>query len=322
MKADRYLGLDTGGTGIKWVVTDPDLAVVASGEVPTDPEHITVSLARVASAVGPELGAEADLHRLAGLGMAVAGIVDPVEGRLGRSPNLPGWEDKNLAKAARDVFGQVETAFANDVNAALYGEFVRGAGRGCGDLVMIALGTGVGGGVMVDGNLVTGTHHGAGEIGHTILDPDGPTCTCGNRGCLEAWAGSVGILKRAREAAALDAEGLKNALDDHGSEFTPRHLADLANAGDRNALAIFAETGRRLGQAVGNLVNVLDPGRVIIGGGVSQAGNLILGPCRNAVPDLVLAAEAKNVPIVEAELGTLAAAVGAACLAKEKGRRD
>ena len=90
MKADRYLGLDTGGTGIKWVVTDPDLAGVASGEVPTDPDHITVSLARVASAVGPQLGAEADLHRLAGMGMAVAGIVDPVEGRLGRSPNLPG----------------------------------------------------------------------------------------------------------------------------------------------------------------------------------------------------------------------------------------
>ena len=127
MKADRYLGLDTGGTGIKWVVTDPELAVVASGEVPTDPEHITVSLARVATAVGPELGAEADLHRLAGMGMAVAGIVDPVEGRLGRSPNLPGWEDKNLAKASRDVFGQVETAFANDVKVG--GEWV-GAQQG------------------------------------------------------------------------------------------------------------------------------------------------------------------------------------------------
>jgi len=322
VKVDRYLGLDTGGTGIKWVVTDPDLAVVASGEVPTDPEHITVSLARVASAVGPELGAEADLQRLAGMGMAVAGIVDPVAGRLGRSPNLPGWEDKNLAKAARDVFGQVETAFANDVNAALYGEFAQGAGRGCDDLVMIALGTGVGGGVVIGGNLVTGTHHGAGEIGHTVLDPDGPTCTCGNRGCLEAWAGSVAILKRAREAAAAGATGLKDALAEHGNGFTPRDLADLANAGDAEALEIFTETGRRLGQAVGNLVNVLDPGRVIIGGGVSRAGDLILGPCRAVVPGLVLAAEAKNVPIVEAELGTLAAAVGAACLAREKGRKD
>ena len=140
MEADRYLGLDTGGTGIKWVVTDPALEVVASGEVPTDPDHITVSFARVASAVGPELGAEGALPRLAGMGMAVAGIVDPAAGRLGRSPNLPGWEDKNLRKAARDVFGAVPMAFANDVNAALYGEHARGAGRGCGDLVMIALG--------------------------------------------------------------------------------------------------------------------------------------------------------------------------------------
>jgi glucokinase len=289
--------------------------------VPTDPDHITVSLARVATAEGPELGAEADLHRLAGMGMAVAGIVDPVAGRLGRSPNLPGWEDKNLRKAARDVFGPVPTAFANDVNAALFGEHVQGAGRGCGDLVMIALGTGVGGGVMVAGRLVTGTHHGAGEIGHTVLDPDGPECTCGGRGCLEAWAGRVAIMKRARALAAAGAAGLAASLAARGESWNPRDLAELALAGDEDARGIFAEAGRRLGQAVGNLVNILDPGRIIIGGGVARAGDLILGPCRAVVPDLVLAAEAKQVPIVAAELGHLAAAVGAACLAEEAGRR-
>jgi glucokinase len=320
--ADRYLGLDTGGTGIKWVVTDPELAVLASGEVPTDRDHITVSLARVATAVVPELGVEADLPRLAGMGMAVAGIVDHEAGRLGRSPNLPGWEDKNLRKAAQDVFGPVPTAFANDVNAALFGEYARGAGRGCGDLVMIALGTGAGGGVMVDGRLVTGVHHGAGEIGHTVLEIDGPECTCGGRGCLESWAGRVAIMNRARARAADGAAGLAAALAEHGEGWNPRDLAELAHAGDEDAREIFGEAGRRLGQAVGNLVNILDPGRVIIGGGLARAGDLILGPCRAMVPGLVLAAEAKKVPIVEAELGHLAAAVGAACLAEEAGRGD
>lgn len=304
---DRFLGLDTGGTGIKYVVTDRDLAVLNAGEVPTDPDHITVSLARLAAAVGPDLGGESAFERLAGVGMAVAGIVDIDEGRLGRSPNLPGWENKNLAKAARDTFGPVPTAFANDVNAALFGEARQGAGQGCPNLVMIALGTGVGGGVMVDGRLVTGTHHGAGEIGHMVLDPAGPKCTCGGRGCLEAWAGSVALLHRARE----------QGLDEGFEAFTTRDMAELAQAGNEAARGIFTEAGLRLGQAIGNLVNLLDPGRVIIGGGVAQAGDLIMGPCREMAPTLVLAAEARDVEIVMAQLGPLAAAVGAACLAQE-----
>jgi len=315
--ADRFLGLDTGGTGIKYVVTDRNLVVLHSGEVPTDPEHITVSLARLAAAVGPTLDGASGFSRLAGMGMACAGIVDIEAGRLGRSPNLPGWENKNLAKAAHDAFGPVPTAFANDVNAALFGEARQGAGRGCPDLVMIALGTGVGGGVMIDGRLVTGTHHGAGEIGHMVLDPSGPVCTCGGRGCLESWAGSTALMRRAREADPTEAPTLAEAVAAAQDGFTPRDLAELALAGDSAALEIFTEAGRRLGQAVGNLVNLLDPGRVIIGGGVAQAGDLILGPCRAVAPTLVLADEARNVDIVEAELGPLAAAVGAACLARE-----
>jgi glucokinase len=310
--ADRFLGLDTGGTGIKYVVTERDLTVLHSGEVPTDPDHITVSLARLAAAVGPELDGGSGFSRLAGVGMAVAGIVDIDEGRLGRSPNLPGWEDKNLAKAARDTFGPVPTAFANDVNAALFGEARQGAGRGCPDLVMIALGTGVGGGVLINGRLLTGTHHGAGEIGHMVLDPSGPACTCGGHGCLEAWAGSVALLRRARQ------EGLDGGTKD----FTTRDLADLAQAGNEAARDIFNEAGRRLGQAIGNLVNLLDPGRVIIGGGVAQAGDLIMGPCREMAPTLVLATEARDVDIVMAQLGPLAAAVGAACLAQETEQAD
>ena len=152
-----------------------------------------------------------------------------------------------------------------------------------------------------------------------VLDPAGPTCTCGGRGCLEAWAGSTGLLRLAREAAGSEGGGsaLARLVADRGENLNTRDLAALADGGDLATAEVFALAGRRLGQAIGNIVNLLDPDKIIVGGGVAQAGDLILGPCRQVVPDLVLAAEAKNIPVVAAELGPLAAAVGAACLARE-----
>jgi glucokinase len=204
---------------------------------------------------------------------------------------------------------------------------------------MMALGTGVGGGVILHGRLITGVHQAAGEIGHTVLDPLGPLCACGNRGCLEAWAGSSGLLRRARALADgrevlapdglgpdpdpdLDRKPLADLLAARGARTTTSDLAALAETGDPLCRALFAEAGRRLGQATANLVNVLDPDRVIIGGGVAAAGDLILAPCRAVVPGLVLGEEAAKVPIVTAELGSQAAAVGAAWLARERVREN
>lgn len=319
VKKDLYLGVDTGGTGVKYVVTDRDGLVMTSGEVPTDPTSITTSMKRLASAVRGVLGGEPGFPCLAGLGMACAGIVNSATGQLGRSPNLPGWEGRDLARDIGTVFRDIPVVLANDVNGALYGEFRQGAGRGCLNLIMIALGTGVGGGVIIDGQLVAGTHFGAGEIGHMNLDLDGPLCSCGGRGCLEAWAGSMGLLRRAREVAGQGTanDELAQLVARRRETLNTLDLAELAARGDAGVTEIFAEAGRRLGQAIGNLVNVLDPDRVIVGGGVAQAGDLILKPCRETVPGLVLAEDAKKVPVVSAELGPLAAAVGAACLARE-----
>jgi len=321
-KKDLFLGVDTGGTGVKYVVTDHGGTVMTSGEVLTDPTSISASMQRLGTAVADALGGRPGFPRLAGLGMACAGIVNSTTGVLGRSPNLPGWQGRDLAGDIGTVFSGIPVALANDVNGALYGEFRQGAGRHCRNLVMIALGTGVGGGVIIDGKLVVGVHFGAGEIGHMVLDPDGPICTCGGRGCLEAWAGSMGLLRGAREAAgdgkADDALGRLVAR--RGESLNTFDLVELAESGDAAAKDIFTVAGRRLGQAIGNIVNLLDPDRVIIGGGVAQVGDLILKPCREIVPGLVLAEEAKDVPVVTAELGPLAAAVGAACLAREMGQ--
>ncbi len=243
---------------------------------------------------------------LTAVGFACAEIINPISGELGRSPNLPGWQNNNLAAALGRAFSGVPIALANDVNGALYGEFRGGAGRGCQNLVMIALGTGVGGGIITDGQLLLGAHCGGAEIGHMVLDMEGPLCTCGSRGCLEAWASSTGIMRRARE------------LDVSPNVTNPRELADLALGGDGVARGIFTEAGRRLGQAVANLINILDPERIIIGGGVSMAGDLIIEPCRQIIPAMVMAEAGRKVPVVQAELGTHAAAVGAAFLAREQ----
>ena len=318
-KKDLFLGVDTGGTGVKFVVTDAAGDIRISGEVPTDPDSITSSMQRLKVAVSDALGGEPGLPRLAALGMACAGIVNPTTGMLGRSPNLPGWEDRNLAEDISTVFENIPLALVNDVNGALYGEYRQGAGRGCRNLVMIALGTGVGGGVILQGDLVVGTHSGAGEIGHMVLDPAGPPCTCGGRGCLEAWAGSTGLLRRAREVAGEEnpQSALARLVSSRGKALNTLNLAELARQGDSSAVEIFNDAGKMLGQAIGNIVNLLDPDRIIIGGGVAQAGDLILDPCRATVPGLVLARESKNIPVVTAELGPLAAAVGSACLARE-----
>ncbi len=251
------------------------------------------------------------------VGLACAGIVDPGTGWLGRSPNLPGWENRNLAETMQRSFGPIPVVAANDVNAALFGEYRFGAGRGCRHLVMIALGTGVGGGVIVDGKLLTGHGHGAGEIGHIPLDLAGPLCACGNLGCLEAFCGSYGLVRRARELAASPeaTAALRELASTRGDDLTTRHLFELAVAGDAAVRRLFAEAGQRLGQAVSSLINVLAPERVIIGGGVGQAGDLLLAPCREMIARHVMSPPGRATPVVMAELGPHAAAMGAAALA-------
>jgi len=318
---DLYLGIDTGGTAVKYEIADIDGLTLGGGEVPTDPSNATRTLQALAADAAPILGG-AGWPRLAAVGLACAGIVNPVTGWLGRSPNLPGWENRDLGGAVTAAFGSLPVALANDVNGALYGEYRYGAGRGCRNVVMIALGTGVGGAVIVHGELLVGVHSGAGEIGHMVLQDDGPLCTCGSRGCLEAWAGSTGLLRAVRRLLAdgVASPSLAELARRRGAALNTRDLSELAEAGDAVTRGVFAEAGRRLGQAVANLVNVLDPDRIIIGGGVALAGDLILGPCRERAVPLILATEARSLPIVPAELGPRAAAVGAASLAREKAR--
>jgi glucokinase len=312
------VGADVGGTSVKFVVADAAGQRLLQGDIPTDPEAPVQTIARLADRVRGDLPAGADL---AGVGLACAGIVSVDTGLLGRSPNLPGWQGHDLGAALGAAFGDVPHVLANDVNAALYGEYRQGAGRDCDHLVMIALGTGVGGGVMVERRLVTGYAHGAGEVGHMTLALDGEPCTCGNQGCLEAYCGHVGMVRRARILAEDPdtTEAWRAMVARQGEALTTRDCHELALAGDGTALAFFAAAGRRLGQAAASLVNALAPDRVIVGGGVAQAGDLLLDPCREMIARHVMSDAGRTTPVVLAELGPHAAAIGAAALAAGPG---
>jgi len=318
---DRTLmvGADVGGTNVKYLLVDPDGQRYAQGDIRTDPQDPQATMAALADAVGEARdGVEGDL---VAVGLACAGIVDSERGWLGRSPNLPGWQDHDLIGGLQSEFPDVRVAVANDVNAAAWGEFRFGAGREDRHVVVLALGTGVGGGVVVDGRLVTGHAFGAGEIGHITLDLEGPPCPCGNLGCLESYCGSVGLLRRARELGGADdaTDAFVNLLRSRGTDLTVRDLGEVAAGGDDTARRLFTEAGRRLGQAAANLVNILAPDRVIVGGGVAQAGDLLLAPCRAMVRRHVMAEAGRDTPVVVAELGPFAAAMGAAALAAETG---
>jgi glucokinase len=319
MDGRLLVGADVGGTNVKYVVITPDGAIVLQGDIRTAPADVCSTLDLLAETIRGGLGASREA--IWTVGLACAGIVDPGTGGLGRSPNLPGWENRNLAETLQRAFGPSPVVVANDVNAALYGEYRFGAGRGYRNLVMIALGTGVGGGVIVDGKLLTGRGHGAGEIGHMPLDLAGPMCACGNVGCLEAFCGSYGLVRRARELAVLpDATGaLRDLVAARGGGLTTRHLFELATGGDAAVRRLFAEAGQRLGQAVSSLINILAPERVIIGGGVGQAGDLLLEPCRAMIARHVMSPPGRETPLVMAELGLHAAAMGAAALAAASG---
>jgi glucokinase len=283
-----HLGLDLGGTNIKAAVVDSSLRVLATETWPTragDGEDAV--LERVAS-----LGRAvvAPFGEPASAGLALPGHFDAATGAGSLLPNLLGdWAGRPIAGPVGSSLG-VPVMLVNDVRALTLAELRLGAGRGAADLVCIALGTGVGGGVVIGGRLHLGLGH-AGEIGHTTVDPDGPLCGCGNRGCLDRMASAQSIATAAGRADVAEA-------------------ASAARAGDRVAREAFARAGEYVGRVLAGAVVLLWPERVVVGGGVADAGELLLEPLRAELRRR--ACVAPEIPVVPAELGPVAGAVGAA----------
>jgi glucokinase len=323
------LSFDIGGTAVKAGRLGPDGTIEARLERPSPAREGPSVMAELLADMARELGAAvprsipapADPEGCEGspipLGIGCAGLVDPWRGVVLASPNLPGWAPEvPLAELVARAVG-ARPLLLNDANAFVLAETRLGAGRGAATVVGITLGTGVGGGLILDGALWIGRHGAAGEIGHMPLMVDGPLCACGSRGCLEALVGTRAILLRYRSLA-----GSGNAAgEDHtrGGQMplTVRRLAQLAAEGEAAAITTFAETGRLLGLALGGLTQLLDPDLFVVGGGISRSASLFLPAARGALAEAAMLPRSMQPRVEAAVLGPDAGWIGAAWAAAE-----
>ncbi len=307
------VGLDVGGTKIAGLRVSRDGRILARRTVPTpasDPEATVAEMVRLAS--------ELRNRQVVAVGVGAAGMVDVSAGVLRYAPNLA-WRELAIAERLRDALA-LPCQVDNDANAAAWGEFRFGAGRGYRHMLLVTVGTGIGGGIVADRRLFRGAHGFAAEIGHVVVDPAGPPCGCGNRGCWEQVASGHAIGRLGREAATSgESPVIAELAGGDPDAVTGVTVTEAAARGDPAAIGILAEVGGRLGTGIAGLVNVLDPEVVVVGGGAIAAGELLLEPARAAYADAVEAPDHRPpVPIVAARLGNDAGAVGAAALALEE----
>lgn len=305
-----FLGIDIGGTKVAFAVADAGGHILAEDRIATRPQR---GPAAVIAEIGDHAAGLIAGRDVVACGIGCVGPLDPARGVVyGPPPNLPGWDNVPLVAPLRERLG-LPVVLDNDCNVAALGEWRFGAGRGLDDLVYVTIGTGIGGGVIVGGRLLRGVGNGAGEIGHLTILPDGPRCNCGNRGCLEALASGPAIARRARAALA---RGEPSSLD-AGAGLTAEQVIAAARAGDALARVLWDETVEYLAVGLANVICVLAPPRIILGGGVSEAGDFLLVPLRAALARRVFQVPVEQVEIVPAALGPHAGVLGAVALAQE-----
>lgn len=317
------VGVDVGGTRLKAGLVGPDGTLLATAQRPTPPrsapaQELEDAVVDVARELVDHPSAQG--HEVVGVGVGVAGFVDARHGLVVFAPHLP-WRDAPVRNRLAGRLG-LPVVLDNDANTAAWAEHRLGAGRGESHLVTITLGTGIGAAVLTDGVLQRGRHGLAGEFGHVQVVPGGRPCECGGRGCWEQYA-SGSVLRR--EGAALVASGAPEAAalaDLCGGDpdrLEGEHVTRAARGGDRAALAVLTEVGRWLGRGLASVVAALDPGTVVVGGGVSEAGDLLLDPARETLSARLVGRGHRPVPaVVASPLGPSAGLLGAADLVREE----
>ncbi len=309
---DYCFGIDVGGTTIKLGFFRTDGSLLEKWEVPTRLEEQGENILPDAAAEVQRVIREKGLRpeQICGVGLAVPGPVND-EGEASQAVNLH-WGYKHLVRELGGMLNLPVRA-ANDANAAALGELWQGAGKGCRNMIMVTLGTGVGGGIIVNGKIVAGEHGAAGEIGHACVKPsETAVCNCGNHGCLEQMASATGIVRLAK----LELSGCEEDSLLRGQEVTAKNVFDAYKQKDALAERVVETFAEYLGNALSIYACVVDPGRIVIGGGVSKAGEILIAPIqtyyvRDAFP------ACKDTPIVLAKLGNDAGIYGCAKLVLE-----
>lgn len=315
------VAIDLGGTNLKGGIIsgagDITHYRIIPSEIERGPEKIVKNLTNMIGSLLEKAGAEQ--KTIQGIGVATPGIIDPVFGGLtGGAENLPGWKNTPFMRIIHDTFNYPVFAH-NDVTATVLGEYTYGAGRGEKNIVLASFGTGIGGGIIIDGRLYGGAAGYAGEIGHLVTSFGGETCGCGVKGCWEAYASLGGIVRTVRKHLkdTLKNSSIFTTITKADDADIPRILFDAARDDDPAVLEIVDEIGTYTAVGVGSLINILNPELFIIGGGIAEAGSIYLEAIKRHLPNWTLKDSLENVEVVLAKLGYSAGLIGASILVFE-----
>jgi glucokinase len=306
-----YGAVDLGGTKLRSIVAEDSGSILAQDiGLSKAQDGLDVVLDRIVASLDASL-AKAEIARaeLKGLGIASPGPVDTARGIVPGAPQLPGWQDVPLGRLLEERIG-VPTRLENDATAAALGEHRFGAGRGSRYMLYITVSTGVGGGIIIDGELYGGKSGAAGEVGHIVIDMNGPPCGCGGRGCLEALASGTAIAKRGEQLAESGESPVLVRLREEKGPITSEMMLRAVEMGDVASREGFRQAGHYFGVALASYVNIFDPEVIVIGGGVAKVGELLLEQARVTMESLAMAQPLKGVRLVVAELGELGGALG------------
>lgn len=285
MRSDNIIGIDVGGTFIKIGLVSAGGRIIARRKIPTPPR---ADYRVIFNAIKD--------FEAAGIGIGVPGFVNTDKGIVHKLVNIKGWDNVPLQRLLEKAAG-MPVRIDNDVNCMVLGEVAFGIAKGKRNVFGITLGTGVGGGIVIDGRIYRGSSFTAGEVGHVTVVKDGPRCNCGNRGCLEALVGNRRIIAK--------------------GGMSPQELEAQAKRGNKKAIRIWQEAGEYIGIVLAGIVNVLNPELIVIGGGIAKAGDLIMKPIRNAIKKRAVPIARDIVKIKFSKLGDDAGVLGAAALMKQ-----
>ncbi len=314
---ELVVGVDLGATKIAAGLVRGEREILSRVRVLTMAEEgpravmdrIVSCVRHLMEAVLPEAGP------VKAVGICSPGPLDQRRGVVLSPPTLPGWHDIPL-KAIVEEEVALPTFIEHDAKAAALAEYYLGAGQGCRDMVYITVSTGIGAGIIMDGKLLRGCANVAGEIGHMTIDVNGPPCICGQRGCVEAFASGPAIARATQQAIAAGVRSRITELAGDPDEITAEVVTQAAQEGDALACHILSEAGAYLGVGIANLANLLNPSCVVIGGGVSKAGELLLEPLRQAVQQWAYSVAAEPLTVVPSALGDDVGILGAAIVAQ------
>ncbi|MCA1629347.1 MAG: ROK family protein [Acidobacteria bacterium] len=307
----NYIGVDVSGTTLSAALVSAQGRVVERREAALEPDGVAQQVARAVSELRDAKGAGG----VAGVGVGVSGLVSPQTGRVVVSNDLPALARGDLRAELSQATG-FDVLVENDANAAAFGEFTAGAGVGSRNLFYVTIGTGIGGAIILDGRLWRGDSGFAGEFGHITIDPDGEECVCGNTGCLETVASAPNIVRRTQERLQRDSTSSLSRLG-LKRDFNASDVAQAANDGDDFALLMLERTGRYIGTAIAAVINLLNIERIVLGGVIMEAGDLILEPIIREARKRSFQPCFESTQIVAATLARDAVPVGAAMLARD-----